>query len=131
MIDTNKLSRWYTLTQEIEERRSEELTLRKELFGAAFPDPSEGGKDNKMNLADGWILQGDYKINRTVDRAVVDILAKGDNTAPLVDKVFDYKPSLVLKEWRALSAEDRILLADAVTEKPGTPALKVVLPKRG
>lgn len=130
MIDMAKLQEWHDLSTQLEQIKVRELELRKELFGAAFPDPTEGSKENKMNLAQGWILQGDYKINRTVDRAAVEALRGGDNTAPLVDRVFDFEPSLVLKEWKQLDKADRALLADCVTEKPGTPALKIVLPKR-
>lgn len=126
----DKLIRWHELNEQLTKVKAEEILLRKEIFGEAFPDPTEGSKENKMNLPDGWILQGDYKITRTVDRAVVDTLLRGDNTGPLIDLCFDYKPSLVLKEWKGLGDEDRALLSDAVTEKPGAPALKIILPKR-
>jgi hypothetical protein len=81
-------------------------------------------------LEAGYILQADHKINRSVDEAVVSALMKADNTRPLAEKVFRYKPELVLKEFKGLSLEDKKIIADAVTEKPGTPALKIVLPKR-
>lgn len=130
-IDQTKLNDWWELTQRLEADKLRETELRKELFGAAFPHPSEGSAKNKFALADGYILQGDYKINRTLDQAVISTLSKGDNTRPLVESVIKYNPALVLPKWKALSAEDRILLADMVTEKPGTPALSIVKPKRG
>lgn len=130
MIDQAKLARWFELTTKMDEIKAEEIALRKELFAGAFPDPTEGSAKNKLPLDDGFILQGDYKINRSVDAAVVSALAKGDNTAPLVGKLIDYKPSLVLKEWKALTDDDLKLVADMVIEKPGTPTLKIVKPKR-
>lgn len=128
-MDMKKVERWYTLSEKLAEIKAEELALRKEIFGEAFPAPIEGSKENKMPLAQGWILQGDHKINRKVDEAVVRTLHTG-NTAPLIDRCFNFKPSLILKEFKALEDSDLNLLADAVTETPGTPGLKVVLPKR-
>lgn len=129
-VNAEMLNRWYTVNEQLTKLKKEELSLRRELFAAAFSDPKEGSKENKLPLADGFILQGDYKINRTVDPAVVSTLAKMPNVAPLVERLINYKPTLILSEWRKLSDEDRILVADMVTEKPGTPALKVVEPKR-
>jgi len=121
---------WWSASQSLELLKARELELRKELFARQFPNPVEGSAENKVPLGDGWILQADHKINRTLDDAVVSALMKADNTRPLAEKVFRYKPELNLKEFKGLSPEDRKVIADAVTEKPGTPALKIVLPKR-
>jgi hypothetical protein len=129
-LEQQKLDRWFNVSQQLEALKAEELELRKELFAAAFEDPKEGTKENKFSLADGWILQGDYKINRNVDAAVVSTLSTMDNMQALIARVFTYKPSLNLAEWKKLDHDDRVALADAVTEKPGTPALKIVRPKR-
>lgn len=128
-MDIKKVERWFEIDKQLSVLKAEEIALRKEIFTEAFPNPVEGSK-NKMPLAAGWILQGDHKINRKVDEAVVRTLATGDNTAPLIDRCFNFKPSLILKEFKALEGDDLNLLADAVTETPGTPSLKVVLPKR-
>lgn len=130
-IDQAKLNEWWEITQRLEVDKLRETELRKDLFGMAFPDPTEGSVKNKVNLSDGYILQGDYKINRTLDQAVISTLSKGDNTRPLVDTVIKYNPALILPAWKKLSDVDRALLADMVTEKPGTPALSIVKPKRG
>lgn len=128
-VNMQELNEWYKLQEQLDTIKAKELEMRKRIFGAAFPNPTEGSKDNKLPLAEGWILQGDYKINRKVDEATVHTLNTG-NTAPLVDKLFNFKPTLILKEWKALSPEDLVTMADAVTETPGTPSLKIVLPKR-
>jgi len=121
---------WWAASQSLEAIKTRELALRNELFKRQFPNPVEGSAENKVPLGGGYILQADHKINRNVDEAVVSALMKGDNTRALAEKVFRYKPELVLKEYRALDDEARKVIADAVTEKPGTPALKIVLPKR-
>lgn len=125
------IQEWWLLDQHRKEVQARELELRKHIFAQSFPAPTEGSSGNKMPLAEGWILQGDYKINRTVDEATVASLrAMGDNVASLVDSVVRWKPELNLKVWKAMAEEDRKLLAEMVIEKPGTPALEVKLPKR-
>lgn len=125
------IQEWWLVDQHLADVKARELELRKRIFGEAFPAPTEGSAQNKLPLADGWILQGDYKINRSVDEAtVVSFRAMGDNVATIVDSVIKWKPELKLKEWKALDAETRKLLAEMVIEKPGTPALEVKLPKR-
>lgn len=121
---------WWSVSQSLDAIKARELELRKELFARQFPNPVEGSAENKVQLGDGWILQADYKINRTVDDAVVSALMQGDNTRALAQKVFRYKPELNLKDFKALSPEERALISEAVTEKPGTPALSIKLPKR-
>lgn len=125
------LREWYQVNEHLSDVKARELLLRKRLFAEAFPSPTEGAKDNKHALSDGWILQGDYKINRTVDEAALTTLrSSGHNVAALVDSVIRFKPEVKLKEWKALSDDDRRLLADLVIEKPGTPSLEVKFPKR-
>lgn len=131
MMTTEQLTtEWWAASQALDTLKVRELALRVELFKRQFPSPVEGSAENKVPLGGGYILQADHKINRNVDEAVVSALMKGDNTRPLAEKVFRYKPELVLKAFRDLSDEEKKIVADAVTEKPGTPALKIVLPKR-
>lgn len=131
MMTTEQLTtEWWAASQALDTLKVRELALRVELFKRQFPSPVEGSAENKVPLGGGYILQADHKINRNVDEAVVSALMKGDNTRPLAEKVFRYKPELVLKAFRDLSEEEKKIVADAVTEKPGTPALKIVLPKR-
>lgn len=131
MMTTEQLTTdWWAASQALDALKVRELALRVELFKRQFPSPVEGSAENKVPLGGGYILQADHKINRNVDEAVVSALMKGDNTRPLAEKVFRYKPELVLKAFRDLSDEEKKIVADAVTEKPGTPALKIVLPKR-
>lgn len=125
------IQEWWMVDQHRRDVQARELALRNRIFGEAFPAPTEGSAGNKMPLDEGWILQGDYKINRTVDEAMVHALrGMGDNVATIVDGVIRWKPELKLKEWKALDADTRKLLAEMVIEKPGTPTLEVKLPKR-
>lgn len=125
------IQEWWLVDQHRKDVQARELALRKRIFEEAFPTPAEGAERNKMSLGEGWILQGDYRIHRTVDEAMVATLrGMGDNVATIVDGVIRWKPELKLKEWKALDADTRKLLAEIVVEKPGTPTLEVKLPKR-
>jgi len=131
MLNMDKLTEWHGIISKLDVLKSRELELRKELFAAAFPTPTEGSKENKMPLSNGWILQGDHKINRTVDQAVVTTLMSDPETRDIVQPVFPAKYSLSAAKWKTLSDNELKMVADAVVEKPGTPMLKIVLPKRG
>lgn len=129
MVDMTKLAEWHKAKEQLDVLKAKELSLRNEIFGEAFPSPVEGSR-NKAPLASGYVLKGDYKINRNVDQAVVATLAKGDNTRALTDKYFRVKYDLNITEWKKATPEEIKILAEAVIEKPGTPALEIVLPKR-
>ena len=66
-----------------------------------------------------------YKINRSVDKKVLDELREKPNIAPLIADVIKYEPKLKITEFKALSADDVKLLAPAITEKPGAPDLEL------
>ena len=124
-----KIERWFELQTQLEAIKQEELELRREIFGEQFPNPVEGS-DNKVDLGGGWILQATQPYTRSVDAAVASTLRADKETRKLVDSVLDYKPSLKTREWKALTDNERVILADLVIEKPGTPSLKITFPKR-
>ena len=124
-----KLARWHVVKAEAAAAASEEVTLRKELFGEAFPNPIEGSKENKCELGDGYILQGDYKINRRVDESALPTVRE-KLSHDVFDKVIKFKASLNKAGFNSLTAEQKAIFADAVIETPGTPALEIKQPKR-
>lgn len=103
---------------------AEEMELRKAVFAALFPTPVEGSQ-NKIRIGHGKAIQADHKINRTISQAEHDALRAMDNVAPLVAAVTKYKPELKTKEFKALSDEERNLIAPMITEKPGSPSLEL------
>lgn len=123
------LAKWYELSEQLKKLRAQEITLRKKIFGSAFPSPVEG--TNSFELGDGYVLKGKHTLNRDVDPGAFDALKeplreRGINPDGLVQ----YKPSLVLREYRKLTAEEQQFFDQCLIVKPGSPSLEIVLPKK-
>lgn len=105
--------------------KDREMELRKLIFAGLFPNPVEGS-GNKLRIGHGMAMQATYKINRSVNKDMLnEIRASSDNIAPLIAKVINFKPELRVGEWKKLDKEDILLLAPAITEKPGSPELEL------
>lgn len=123
------LSEWYEMSVELKALRAKEMAMRKMIFGKAFVDPKEG--TNKFELPDGYVLNGQYKLERKIDQGALDALkVKLRDKQVNPDKLVEYKPSLVLREYRKLDEDARQLFDQCLIVKPGSPSMEVVLPKR-
>lgn len=121
------LAEWQKVSLELDRAKAREMELRKALFTAAFPNPVEG--TNSLTLADGRIVKGVHKINRSVDDAQVpavraEILKRSNEVK--VDDLFRVGYSLGIKEYNKLGPELLLIANKAVTAKPGAPTLEVV-----
>ena len=108
----------------------EERKLRDEVAKCAFVNPKEGV--NKLKLLHGYQLEMDYKVNRTIDRAVLQqysdtLEGMGVDLGQLIRE----KPELRVGEYKKIAPEVRNVFDLCLTIKPGTPSLKINLPKRG
>ena len=124
-----ELVRWYALKAQLAQVKDEEMTLRKKLFGSYFPAPKEG--TNNFELPDGAVLKGGHTISRDIDKALLgvhgpELVAEG---IP-VGKLVDWKPALVLGEYRQLDDKQRLRFDICLTIKPGSPTLDISIPKR-
>lgn len=124
-----RLAQWEKLEAEIANLKDQENTLRKELFEEMFPSPVEG--TNTFKLHAGHVVKATFKINRTVDKAALgtvrEMLAELNVS---LDDAIRMKPELDLKGYKAMSSEARKVMDLAITAKPGTPSMEIVLPKR-
>lgn len=120
----NLITKWIEADRECAKWSAEEMRLRKELAEALFPNPVEGA-NNKVRVGHGKAIQMTHKINRRVDKKVLDELREKPNIAPLIADVIKYKPELEIKKFKELSADDVKLLAPAITETPGAPSLEL------
>jgi hypothetical protein len=133
------VERWYKMKAELDALKVAESLLRKRLFEHFFPSPAEGSAENKYPLNDGTgaVLQADHKINRTVLEPELDALKaackeEGSNLPKLpFNKLVKYKPELSKSEYNKLTEEERQVFDRCLNIKPGSPELKVVIPKRG
>lgn len=136
-FDPNDLIEWDRLKKQLDAVKASEMLLRKKIFGCCFASPKEGTND--FALANGYVLKGDYKIDRTLDVGTFNALKAAPAEglmSPLQqaginpDKLVEYKPSLVLKEYRTLTDEQRKFFDQCLVIKPGAPSLKIELPAK-
>lgn len=128
------LLRWQEAKKKAEEAKQaieKELTLRKEVMEAFFPEASEGV--NTFQLEQGWTLKASYKLDRKVDEASLPAIReqlRAINVNP--DQLLVMKPTLALKPYRALAAalpNAARIFEQALIIKPATPVVDLVPPK--
>ncbi len=124
-----KLAAWHDLKARAAELGAQEVALRKELFGEAFPQPEEGSKYNKLDLPDGYMLQGDYKINRKIDEAALGEVQKQMDQV-MFNRAICFKPKLNKAGFKDIPEDQRTILSAAIIATPGTPSLEVVQKKK-
>lgn len=120
------LSQWVEADRLATHWASREKELRQAIFAKQFPSPEEGAK-NFLRLPFDKTLVGDYRINYTVDRGLLDAIKANpeSNLLPIVEKVIKYRPEVSKTELKELSAEDRLAIADLLTAKAGLPGLEI------
>lgn len=131
-VTTADLAEWYRLQEQLKKIKAAEMLLRSKIFRFYFPDPAEG--TNNHTLPDSYVLKGKYTINREVDLGAYQALKEQFMEANIpADAMVQWKPSLVLKEYRGLTAEQQHLFDQCLIIKPGSPAIEIAPPakKRG
>lgn len=127
-MNLEKLQHWAVLSQQLKTIKEAEMSLRKELFGEAFPNPEEGTQ--YYPLSGGWRLQGRYKMERNIEVAQLgymrDELARRFNVG--MDPLLNWKAELSLTNYRALSDEARGFFDNVLIMKPGSPQLTLIPP---
>ncbi len=124
-----KLAAWHEIKAQAAKLNEQEKELRIEIFQLAFPNPEEGSKYNKLDLEDGYMLQGDYKINRRIDEAALGEVQKQMDPV-MFNRAFRFKPELNKSGFKDLTEEQRAIASIAIIATPGTPALDIVQKKK-
>lgn len=129
VVTQEDMNLWYKLQDELSKIKAAELELRKKIFAGKFINPTEG--TNTVPLSDGWVLKGQYKIDRKVDEALLVTLEPilKQNKIP-VKELINYKPELALRNYRDLSDEQQAIFDQVLVIKVGTPSMEIVKPKR-
>jgi hypothetical protein len=124
-----KLNKWYEMQEKLRLLKDEEAVLRKEIFQSAFPNAVEG--TNKLELAEGWVLNATLPINRKVDLATFQAMKEQllDHHIK-VDQIVEFKPELSVKQYRCLTEQEVHLVDQFLIISEGSPQMKVVLPKK-
>lgn len=123
---------WNRLQADLKVLKAKEVLLRMKIYKHFFPTPDEG--TNNYPLEQGWLLKGKRIISREVDLPVLQAMAAPNgpfqqNKIP-VTSLIKWDPALVLKEYRTLTAEQRMVFDQCLTIKDGMPGLEIVLPAR-
>jgi hypothetical protein len=135
-VTVEHLKEWYTLKQQIDELKNKEVVLRQFIFNGIFPKPEEGINKHDINDGSGAVLKATHVINRKVQEDALEDLSDSlqvvDANLPQLDldKLVKWKPEVSIKEYRALTDEQRNLFDQVLVIKPGMPSLEIVIPKR-
>lgn len=119
------LTRWVAADQEATKWTAIEKQLRQSIFNRCFPEPADG-TGNLFRLPFDKTLVGDYRINYTVDRGLLDVIMKDatSNVKPLVEQIIAFEPRVKPGELKKLTDDDRLLVAPLLTARPGLPGLE-------
>ena len=119
------LTRWVAADKAATQWTAIEKELRQAIFNRCFPEPADG-TGNLFRLPFDKTLVGDYRINYTVDRGLLDAIMKdaGSNIKPLVEQIIAFEPRVKPGEVKKLSDEEKLLVAPLLTAKPGLPGLE-------
>lgn len=124
-----KLEQWYALKDQLKTLSEKEMSLRKEIAEGYFPNPIEG--TNTVDIGGGYALKGQFKYNRKVDTPILlNLKEKFLANKIRVDALVEFKPSLVLKEYRQLTEEERTLFDGCLIITPASPTIEITAPKK-
>jgi hypothetical protein len=136
-LTNEDLIKWSNLATELALVKAQEMALRKRIFKFCFTAPKEGTNKlidaiaKALGIADGWVLKGNYKLNRKIDDAVLKALENDFKEKGIrVSEVIKWKPELSVSEYRTLTEEQRKFFDQCLIITPGSPELEIVLPKR-
>ena len=124
-----KLAVWHEVKAAAAKLNEQEKELRVEIFNLAFPNPEEGSKYNKLDLDDGYMLQGDYKINRRIDEAALGEVQRQMDPV-MFNRAFRFKSELNKSGYKDLADDQKEIASIAIIATPGTPALDIVQKKK-
>lgn len=120
---------WHKLKEELDRVRSAEMLMRKKICAAMFPAPHEGtnrASADAFMAVPGWDFVLAHKIERKIDPAGLSAMDEALTDAMIsVDRLVQRKPELVIREYRALTDEQRRIFDACLIIKPGSPQLSL------
>jgi hypothetical protein len=128
------LAAWYGIKQaaieamKIIERERELRLAALTAFAELIPCVTEGTV--VAELPDGWKLKRTVSYTRKVDATQLEsIRALLAQLHVSLDKLVDWKPSLITRQYRQLTEEARAIVDSCITTTPNLPTLDLVPPK--
>lgn len=121
--------RWYEKKKVLDEVKGEEMELRKQVYSRTIEKNAAEGT-NKYGLADGWIINCTLPYNYKVDPAIAAANPVLHEAGVDLNLLVEWKPELRVAEYRKLTEEQKDLVDNYLTITPGTPQMKIALPKK-
>lgn len=127
------LSLWNETKTELDRIKAVEAELRKQVVVEFFSGEKKEGTENVL-LGNGYKLKCTFKQNYNlradeVEKALQKIEAMGDEGKFIAPRLVNWKPSLVIKEYRDLSEKMRKIIDGVLTISDGAPSLEIIAPK--
>jgi hypothetical protein len=130
-VTMQDLTLWFQLQDQLKKLKTQEMLLRQKIFKTCFPEPKEGTNTYSLDDGFGSALKGTHVINREVDPGALQALRPEFVKANInADALVQFKPSLKVKEYRELTAEQNHLFDQCLIIKPGSPSLEIIQPKK-
>lgn len=118
---TSVYSKYISIKKKLTSVKKEEMSMRKELISKCSKPVIEGTVSEEI---DDFLLKYGFKINRSVDKAVLDTIWENLNDEEKL--CISFEPKLNLKNYKALQKlNPKSELMKAIVEKPGTGTLLV------
>jgi len=121
------LALYLSAERDLEEAKANLNAARHALQKLVFPAYEEG-KTLTANI-DHFVLKGKAPVYRNIDKAALPAVLR-QLPREVGDTCIDYKPQLILKEYKKLSKAHKLLLDEAIRESEGTISIKVTERKR-
>jgi hypothetical protein len=127
MTDQEKIiGDWNAAKHRLDKAKKEESELRLKV-AELFPNEKESGTET-IDLANDWKLKQVIKLNYTLDKAATPAaLEQIDNVT--ADRLVTWSPKLSTAEYKRLTPEQKAIIDEVLTIKPGAPTITLVAPK--
>ena len=128
------LYKWFELRKQLEATKPlavQEMFLRKKIAAALFPNPSEGTNTYELNDGTGYVVKYGHTIERKIDEGALAAMSEiFKENGISKDSLVRLKPELEKKAYNKLTDEQRHIFDQALTIKPGSITLEIVLPAK-
>lgn len=124
IIAVNEIRDWINAEARLKDVKATEMRLRKKICDHVLQNTDKGTVSLEIF---GWKLSATAKINVSLDSERLQAIIP--DLSPSELEAINWKPSLIVKAYKLLPEATK--LNEAVTEKAGTPSLKIkVLEKK-
>ncbi len=131
------LAEWVQAKQTLEAAKAREIELRKAIVADdSFFDPDKEEGTETFDLGGGYKLKATKKINYSMANkqgetfaALKALSSLGPASQRIAKDLVNFSASLRLSEYKKLDDQERRIIDEVITTRPGSPTLELVEPK--